>query len=53
MVVEHDMHFVRDINAPVTVFHQGRVFAQGSIEDLRQDPRLLDIYLGRTAGAAN
>jgi branched-chain amino acid transport system permease protein len=53
VVVEHDMRFVRDIKAPVTVFHQGRVFAQGSIEDLRQDPRLLDIYLGRTVGAAN
>jgi branched-chain amino acid transport system permease protein len=47
IVVEHDMEFVRRLDVPVTVFHQGAVFAQGSLAELRQDERVLDIYLGR------
>ncbi|MFD0575130.1 ATP-binding cassette domain-containing protein [Dactylosporangium darangshiense] len=47
IVVEHDMEFVRRLGAPVTMFHEGRVFASGSIEALRADERVLDIYLGR------
>ena len=47
IVVEHDMEFVRHLDVPVTVFHQGNVFAQGSLDELRQDERILDIYLGR------
>jgi branched-chain amino acid transport system permease protein len=47
VVVEHDMDFVRTLEADVTVLHQGRVFAQGCIQDLREDERVLDIYLGR------
>ncbi len=49
VVVEHDMEFVRQLDAPVTMFHEGAVFARGSIEELRADDRVLDIYLGRTA----
>ena len=41
------MEFVRTLKADVTVLHQGAVFAQGDIEDLRNDERILDIYLGR------
>jgi branched-chain amino acid transport system permease protein len=47
IVVEHDMEFVRAIDVPVTVFHQGSIFASGSLDELRQDTRILDIYLGR------
>ena len=47
VVVEHDMDFVRTLDADVTVLHQGEVFARGDIESLRQDDRVLDIYLGR------
>jgi branched-chain amino acid transport system permease protein len=47
VVVEHDMEFVRALDVPVTVFHQGSVFASGSLEELRRDDRILDIYLGR------
>jgi len=47
VVVEHDMGFVHALQAPVTVLHQGRVFASGSMADLRRDERILDIYLGR------
>jgi len=52
IVVEHDMEFVRRLAVPVTVFHEGRVFARGSIEELRRDERILDIYLGRAAADA-
>ena len=47
VVVEHDMDFVRTLDADVTVLHQGEVFARGDIETLRNDDRVLDIYLGR------
>ena len=47
VAVEHDMEFVRQIGVPVTVFHQGSVFARGSLDELRRDERILDIYLGR------
>ncbi|MBL1421553.1 MAG: branched-chain amino acid permease/ABC transporter ATP-binding protein, partial [Alphaproteobacteria bacterium] len=49
IVVEHDMEFVTTLAGHVTVLHQGEVFAEGNIEDLRQDDRVLDIYLGRRA----
>ncbi len=51
IVVEHDMEFVRRLDAPVTMFHEGKVFARGSIDELRRDERVLDVYLGRGAVA--
>jgi branched-chain amino acid transport system permease protein len=48
IVVEHDMEFVRALDAPVTMFHEGHVFARGSLAELREDERVLDVYLGRT-----
>ncbi len=51
IVVEHDMEFVRQLDVPVTVFHQGKIFAQGSIDELRRDERVLEIYLGRGGNA--
>ncbi len=50
VVVEHDIEFVRQLNVPVTVLHQGRIFAQGSIDELRRDEQVLEIYLGRGGG---
>jgi len=47
IVVEHDMEFVRTLQGHVTVLHQGQVFAEGCIDALRRDERVLDIYLGR------
>ena len=47
VVVEHDMEFVRTLEGHVTVLHQGAFFADGDIESLRSDGRVLDIYLGR------
>jgi branched-chain amino acid transport system permease protein len=52
IVVEHDMEFVRQLGAPVTMFHEGRIFTSGTVEELRADERVLDIYLGRGATSA-
>lgn len=51
VVVEHDMDFIRELDSPVTVLHQGAVFASGSIDELRNNDDVLDIYLGRQASA--
>jgi branched-chain amino acid transport system permease protein len=47
VVVEHDMEFVRRLDVPITMLHEGRVFARGNLAELRADERVLDIYLGR------
>lgn len=47
VVVEHDMEFVRRLDAPITVLHMGELFAQGSFDKLSRDERVLNIYLGR------
>ena len=47
VVVEHDMEFVRRLDAPITVLHMGELFTQGSFEELSRDERVLNIYLGR------
>ena len=52
MVVEHDMDFVRSIANKVTVLHEGHVLAEGSIDEVQADPRVIEVYLGSTSGAA-
>ncbi len=47
MVVEHDMEFVRAIARRVTVLHEGSVLAEGSLEDVQADERVVEVYLGR------
>jgi branched-chain amino acid transport system ATP-binding protein len=47
LVVEHDMAFVREIARRVTVMHQGRVFADGTIDEVTARQDVHDIYLGR------
>ncbi len=46
VVVEHDMEFVRSIARKVTVLHQGRVLAEGSMDTVQEDPRVVEVYLG-------
>ena len=46
IVVEHDMDFVRSIARKVTVLHQGRVLAEGSMAEIQSDPRVIEVYLG-------
>ncbi len=46
VVVEHDMDFVRSIAKRVTVLHQGAVLAEGSMDEVQADPRVVEVYLG-------
>lgn len=47
VVVEHDMEFIRRLNCRVTVLHEGRVLAEGSLDHVTRDPQVIDVYLGR------
>ncbi len=47
VVVEHDMAFVRSLDVKVTVLHEGAVIAEGSIDHVSADPRVVEVYLGR------
>jgi urea transport system ATP-binding protein len=51
VVIDHDMAFVEKLAAPVTVLHQGKIFKQGDIQTLRDDPEVIAIYLGRAKRA--
>ena len=46
LAVEHDMAFVRQIAHQVTVLHLGRVFAEGSVDEVTANPDVAEIYLG-------
>jgi urea transport system ATP-binding protein len=46
IVVEHDMEFVRSIARRVTVLHEGRVLAEGDMDYVQNDQRVIDVYLG-------
>jgi urea transport system ATP-binding protein len=48
VVIEHDMEFIRDLNAPVTVLHQGSVLTEGRLEDVKNDPKVIEVYLGQS-----
>ena len=47
VVVEHDMEFVRLLNAPVVVLNEGLIMAPGSMEEVQADERVVEAYLGR------
>ncbi|MEO0678926.1 MAG: urea ABC transporter ATP-binding protein UrtD [Pseudomonadota bacterium] len=47
VVVEHDMEFVRRLECRVTVLHEGSVLAEGSIDHVTADARVIEVYLGR------
>jgi urea transport system ATP-binding protein len=47
VVVEHDMEFVRALGVRVTVLHEGSVLAEGSVEQVSANPRVIEVYLGR------
>jgi urea transport system ATP-binding protein len=46
VVVEHDMAFVRSIARRVTVLHEGHVIAEGDMDKVQNDPRVIEVYLG-------
>ncbi|HKA77087.1 MAG TPA: urea ABC transporter ATP-binding protein UrtD [Pseudolabrys sp.] len=47
IVVEHDMHFVRELGVRVTCLHEGSVLAEGSIDQVSTNQRVVEVYLGR------
>ena len=47
VVVEHDMAFVRDLDVKVTVLHEGSVLAEGPLDHVSADERVIEVYLGR------
>jgi len=47
VVVEHDMEFVRRLDCKVTVFHEGSVLAEGSLDHVTANQEVIDVYLGR------
>jgi urea transport system ATP-binding protein len=47
VVVEHDMTFVRELGVKVTVLHEGSVIAEGSIDQVSANDRVVEVYLGR------
>lgn len=48
VVVEHDMDFVRSIARTVTVLHEGSVLAEGRMDEVQNDPRVIEVYLGES-----
>lgn len=46
LVIEHDMEFVRQIARQVTVLHEGTVLCEGTIDEVQNDPRVIEVYLG-------
>ena len=47
VVVEHDMDFIRTLGVRVTVLHEGSVLAEGSLDHVQNNQRVIDVYLGR------
>jgi urea transport system ATP-binding protein len=47
MVVEHDMTFVRELGVKVTCLHEGAVLAEGTIDQVSSNERVIEVYLGR------
>jgi urea transport system ATP-binding protein len=46
LVVEHDMGFVKEIGDVISVMHQGKLLAEGSVAEIESDPRVREVYLG-------
>ena len=47
IVVEHDMQFAKDVSDDVTVFHEGKVLAEGTMDEVSRNQTVIDVYLGR------
>lgn len=53
LVIDHDMDFVARLEAPVTVLHLGRLLMEGTLDEVRKDPQVTAVYLGRAAEKHN
>jgi urea transport system ATP-binding protein len=47
IVIEHDMEFVRQIARQVTVLHEGSVLCEGTMDEVQNDPQVIEVYLGQ------
>lgn len=47
VVVEHDMDFIRALDTRVTVLHEGSVIAEGTLDAVSKNQRVIEVYLGR------
>jgi urea transport system ATP-binding protein len=47
IVIEHDMDFVRQLEADITVLNEGKILAEGPMSVVQADPRVIEAYLGR------
>ncbi|MGH6931712.1 MAG: ATP-binding cassette domain-containing protein [Dongiaceae bacterium] len=46
IIIEHDIHFIRDLRAPITVLHLGKVLVEGSFAEIAQNEQVRSVYLG-------
>lgn len=50
VVVEHDMEFVRNFASKVTVMHEGKLLKEGTMDEVQNDDRVVEVYLGKSKG---
>ncbi len=48
LVIDHDMEFIRRLDCPVSVLHQGHVLKEGSMNEIQKDPLVIEVYLGQS-----
>jgi len=48
LVIDHDMEFIRRLDCPVSVLHQGHVLKEGSMSEIQKDPLVIEVYLGQS-----
>lgn len=53
IVVEHDMEFVRQIAQTVSVLHQGSILAEGTMNQIQNNPKVIEVYLGESTNTRN
>jgi ABC-type uncharacterized transport system ATPase subunit len=51
IIIEHDINFIRELKAPITVLHLGRLLREGTFDEIAADAQVREVYLG-TAGHA-
>ena len=47
VVIDHDMEFIRRLESDVTVLNQGTVLCEGKMEKIQNDPKVIEVYLGK------
>ncbi len=51
VIIEHDINFIRELDAPVTVLHLGRKLREGSFKEIAEDEKVREVYLGTASHA--